>query len=267
MSTMSCTPPRGGGSGPMRRRRGRGTAMSGDPERESRLHLHDAALDDGPVRGEQRLRRNEKAVGVVHRAWHAGKLRDHRLEHRFLAEIGLEHAHAAARATAKDELAKADDRGGAPAAEDVDGLVLQALLAAAHVVNRPQAPVRETQRDRPALLAVSGVGRGECADLDRQALCEVDREIDEVADVTEKNSAARNLVLVPAVGWHTCRTHGASDLPHFDPFEVGERALAQGTEAAVVGGPRRPGAPPPRGPPRRARGQAAPPPPEPPLSA
>src|SRR2546430_7704104 len=180
MSTMSCTPPSGGGRGPMRRRRGRGTAMSGDPERESRLDLDVAAIDVGPVRGEQRLRRDQKAVGIVHRGWRGGKLGDHRMEYRLLAEVGLELAHAAARAAAKDKSAKICDRGRAPAAEDVDSLVVQALLAAAHVVHHSQAAVREMQRDCPALLAVPGVGGGECGDLDRQALCEVDREIDEI---------------------------------------------------------------------------------------
>src|SRR2546427_9456621 len=95
------------------------------------------------------------------------------------------------------------------------------------------------QRDRPALFAVSGVGRGESSDPDRQALCEVDREIDEVADIAEKNSAAVDLVLVPAVGRHARRAHGTGHLPHLDALEVGERTLAQGAEAAVMADPER----------------------------
>src|SRR6267143_1365656 len=95
------------------------------------------------------------------------------------------------------------------------------------------------QRDSPALLAVAGVGRGEGSDPDRQALCEVNREIDEVADIAEKNSAALDLVLVPAVRRHARRTHGAGHLPHLDALEVGERALAHGAEAAVMADPER----------------------------
>src|SRR5207247_6439054 len=143
-----------------------------DPERESRLHRNDAALRHGLLCGEQRLRRHEEALGVVHRAGRAGELADHRLQHRLLPEVGLELARATAGAAAKDELAKADDPSRAAATEDVDRFALQAFLAAADVVHYAEAPARETQGDRPALLAVSGVARGECAYLDRQALCE-----------------------------------------------------------------------------------------------
>src|SRR5439155_728338 len=123
------------------------------------------------------------------------QLADHRLQHRLLPEVGLELARATAGAAAKDELAKADDPSRAAATEDVDRFALQAFLAAADVVHYAEAPARETQGDRPALLAVSGVARGECAYLDRQALCEVNSEINEVADVAKKYSAALDLVL------------------------------------------------------------------------
>src|SRR5712675_963460 len=99
---------------------------SADPERKSRLHLHDAALRDGPLCREQRLRRHEKALGVVYGAGRAGKLGDHGREHRLLAEVGLELARATARVTAaEDEPAKADDLRRAPAAESAAGARLR----------------------------------------------------------------------------------------------------------------------------------------------
>src|SRR5690242_13337995 len=154
------------------RRRGDGDAAwrSADPERESRLHPHDAALDDGPLRCEQRLRRYEKALSVIRRAGRTGKLSHHRLEHRLLAKVRLELTHAAARSAPKYEPAKIDDLGRAPAAENGYGLVVQAFLAAAHIVHHRQTSVGEPQRDRPALLSVSRVRGGEGGDLDRQAL-------------------------------------------------------------------------------------------------
>src|SRR5689334_12654450 len=117
---------------------------SAHSERKPRLHRHDASLRDGSLRGKQRLRRHEEALGVIHCAGRTGKLGDHCLEHRLLAEIGLELTHAASRAAAKDELAKTGDLGRTPATEDINGFAFQAFLAAAHVVHHADAPACET---------------------------------------------------------------------------------------------------------------------------
>src|SRR5262249_28720668 len=134
---------------------------SGDRERETRLDLHHAALRDGALRGDHGLRRHEKAFAVVRGPGRAAELRDHGLQQRALAGVGLELAHAAAAAAAQHKAPESGDLRRSSTAQDVDGFPFPALLAPANVVHPPKTAVGEAHCDGPALLLARGIRDGE----------------------------------------------------------------------------------------------------------
>src|SRR5437870_1774533 len=207
-------------------------------ERKPRLQRHDPPLGDRAARGQERLSGEHEALGEVFGAARAPELRHHRLEHRPLAGVGLHSRDAlAAGSAAQPQFAEAQQPGRAATAQHVHALALPPGMAAANVVHDADPAAREAHLDRPALVAMAGIGRLDGVHFDGQALREPDRQVDEVADVAEQDAAALRRILVPAVGGDGGRAHGGNHLSRLDAGEVRERLLAERAEAAVVADP------------------------------